>query len=292
MRDRRIDALKEQDTTGYVLVLLLVLYIAARILQLYAGRVPTLLIVALHVLPPAVFALLHGKITYRLRGILIFMGLSLGIGALLESLSLRTGFPFGHYYFTDLMGPKLFQLPVMLALAYVGMGYLSWVVGLLILGRRNEPLTGRRVILVPLIASFVMVAWDLSMDPVWSNLDHAWVWKDGGSFFGVPVSNFFGWFLTVYLFYQAFALYLRGRTVPPLPPRHWRVPILFYGASASGNILLAIPSATSAVVIDPSGRQWMTADIIHASVLVSIFVMGAFTLIAWTKLALSTHDSV
>jgi uncharacterized membrane protein len=277
---------------NYLLVLLLLLYIVARILQLYAGRVPNLVIVVLHVLPPAVFALLHGKTTYRLRGIVVFTGLSLGIGALLESLSLRTGFPFGHYYFTDLMGPKLFQLPVLLALAYVGMGYLSWVVGLLILGHHDEPLNGRRVIFLPLVASFVMVAWDLSMDPVWSNLDHAWVWKNGGSFFGVPVSNFFGWFLTVYLFYQAFALYLRGRTVPPLPPQHLRLPILFYGASAVGNILLAVPSATSLFVTDPSGRQWMTADIIHSSVLVSIFVMGAFTLIAWTNLSLSTHDSV
>jgi uncharacterized membrane protein len=278
--------------TGYLLVLLLVLYVVARILQLYADRVPTLVIVALHVLPPAVFAFLHGKITYRLRGILIFMGLSLGIGALLESLSLRTGFPFGHYYFTDLMGPKLFQLPVMLALAYVGMGYLSWVVGLLILGHHDEPLDGRRILFLPLIASFVMVAWDLSMDPVWTNLDHAWVWRKGGSFFGVPVSNFLGWYLTVYLFYQAFALYLRGRTVPPVPRKHWHLPVLFYGASAAGNILLAIPSATPLVVTDASGRQWMTADIIHSCVLVSIFVMGAFTLIAWTKLSLSTHDPV
>jgi hypothetical protein len=29
---------------------------------------------------------------------------------------LRTGFPFGHYYFTDVMGPKIFQLPVLLLL--------------------------------------------------------------------------------------------------------------------------------------------------------------------------------
>ncbi|WP_433968212.1 carotenoid biosynthesis protein [Tunturiibacter gelidiferens] len=278
--------------TDYLLVLLLVLYIVARILQLYAGRVPTLAIVTLHVLPPAAFALLHGKITYRWRGILLFVGLSLVIGALLESLSLRTGFPFGHYYFSDLMGPKLFRLPVLLALAYVGMGYLSWVVGLLILGHHDEPLTGRRIIFLPLVASFVMVAWDLSMDPVWSNLDHAWVWKDGGPFFGVPVSNFLGWYLTVYLFYQAFALYLRSRTVPPLPLKHWRLPVLFYGASAAGNILLAIPSATQVVVTDASGRQWMTADILRSCVLVSIFLMGAFALIAWSKLSLSAPDSV
>jgi uncharacterized membrane protein len=278
--------------SGYLLVLLLVLYVVARILQLYADRVPTLLIVVLHVLPPAVFAVLHGKITYRWRGIVVFAGLSLGIATLLESLSLRTGLPFGHYYFTDVMGPKLFQLPVLLALAYVGMGYLSWVVGLLLVGHHDEPLNGRRMIFLPLVASFVMVAWDLSMDPVWSNLYRAWVWKDGGSFFGVPVSNFLGWYLTVYLFYQAFALYLRGRTVTPLPRKHWRLPVLFYGASAAGNVLLAIPSATPAIVTDPSGRQWRSEDIIHSCVLVSIFVMGAFALIAWTRVSLSARDSV
>ena len=150
----------------YLLVLLILLYAVARIFQLYADRLPTLLVVAFHVLPPAVFAFVHGNKTYRLRGILVFMVLSLGSATLFESLSLRTGFPFGHYYFTGVMGPKVFQLPVLLALAYVAMGYLSWIVSLLILGYQDRPLQGRRIVLLPLIASFVMVAWDLSMDPV------------------------------------------------------------------------------------------------------------------------------
>jgi uncharacterized membrane protein len=226
---------------SYVLALLLLLYAAARMLQLEADKVPILIIVALHVLPPAAFAFVHGKITYRLGGILVFMVLCLGVGVFFESLSLRTGFPFGRYSFMDLMGPKVFQLPVLLALAYVGMGYLSWVVGLLTLGYQGAPLSGRRIVLLPLTASFAMVAWDLAMDPVWANIDHAWIWKNGGPYFGVPISNFFGWYLTVYVFYQIFALYLRGRAVLPLSPSHWRLPILFYGASAAGNILLAIP---------------------------------------------------
>ncbi len=237
-----------------VLVLLLIVYLAARILQLFAGKVPSLLIVALQVLPPAVFAFIHGRITYRLHGILVFMVLCLGTGTFFESLSLRTGFPFGHYFFTGLMGPKLLQLPVLLALAYVGMGYLSWVIALLIVRYQIKPLCGRRVVLLPLIASFIMVAWDLSTDPVWANIDHGWVWRDGGSYFGVPVSNFLGWYLTAYIFYQAFALYLRGREVLPAPLKHWRLPVLFYGASAAGNVLLAIPSATPAIVTDSFGR--------------------------------------
>jgi uncharacterized membrane protein len=36
-----------------------------------------------------------------------------------------------------------------------------------------------------------MTVWDLAMDPVWADIDHAWVWRGGGSYYGVPISNFF-----------------------------------------------------------------------------------------------------
>src|SRR5271156_1319121 len=283
--------IEEDRRTRNLLVLFLLLYVVGRILQLYADRVPPLLIVVLHVLPPAAFALLHGSLLYRLRGTLVFTILCLGSGTFFESLSLRTGFPFGHYYFTDLMGPRLFQLPILLALAYLGMGYLSWVLALLILGHKTNPPLSSRVVLLPLIASCIMVAWDLSMDPVWANIDHAWVWKQGGPYFGVPISNFLGWFLTTYLFYQAFALYLRRRAPLLLPTSLWRLPVLFYAACGAGNILLAAQPATPAVVTDPSGRPWLISDIIHATVLVSLFVMGAFTLMAWLRLRSPTEPS-
>ncbi|HEY6467176.1 MAG TPA: hypothetical protein VIY69_14350 [Candidatus Acidoferrales bacterium] len=76
-----------------LLLTLLILYLVARILQLFAGKVPSLLIVILTVIPPALFAVIHGASIYRSRGVLVFAGLSLGIGTLLESVSLRTGFP-------------------------------------------------------------------------------------------------------------------------------------------------------------------------------------------------------
>src|SRR6185312_5118602 len=101
---------------------MLFLYVLGRIGQLYADRLPTLLIVCFHVVPPAMFALAHGSFLYGRKGILIFAATCLGFGTLAESVSLRTGFPFGHYYFTEVMGPKVFQLPVLLALAYLGIG--------------------------------------------------------------------------------------------------------------------------------------------------------------------------
>jgi uncharacterized membrane protein len=42
-----------------------------------------------------------------------------------------------------------------------------------------------------------MVSWDLTIDPMMSTINGNWVWHDGGSYFGVPVSNFLGWYLTV-----------------------------------------------------------------------------------------------
>lgn len=269
----------------FLLLILLFLYLVARILQVFAGRVPSLLIVILHVIPPLLFAVIHGARVYRLQGILVFTTLCLGVGVLFESLSLRTGFPFGHYRFTDLMGPKLFDLPILLALAYVGMGYLSWVVGLVILDCQSEPISGRKIVLLPLAASFIMTAWDLSMDPVWADIDHAWVWRDGGSYFGVPISNFFGWFLTAYTFFQLFGLYLRNRVSIPSQTSPWRLAILFYAAFAVGNLLVAAPSSQGAVFVDTAGKRWMTQDILWASRLVSIFLMMPLSLIAWIKAA-------
>jgi uncharacterized membrane protein len=272
----------KNEQSRLLLLTLLFLYLVARILQLFASRFSSLLIVTFHVIPPALFAVIHGARTYRSR-ILVFAALCLGVGTLFESVSLRTGFPFGHYRFTDLMGPKLFDLPILLTLAYVGMGYLSWVLGLVILEGQNEPLSGRKIVLVPLAASFAMTAWDLSMDPVWADIDHAWVWQDGGSYYGVPVSNFFGWFFTAYIFFQLFALYFRNRVIIPSRTSHWRFAILFYAASAAGNLLVVAPLSSGGAVVDAAGKRWAIPDILWASRLVSIFLMMPLSLIAWDK---------
>jgi len=270
-----------------VLWLLIATYSAARILQIFPGKLPMLSVVALHVLPPLFFALVHGAMLYRVRGILAFVAISLVVGGVFEYVGVRTGFPFGHYYFTDLMGPKLSGVPILLGLAYVGMGYLSWMLALVILGGRRTALSGSRVVTLPLIAAFMMVAWDLAQDPVWGTILHAWIWVDGGAYFGVPITNFLGWYLVVYVIYQLFALFLKGRSngPVPLPSHYWQQAVLFYALSAAGNILLEFPQSGPSVVPDPTGTLWKVHDIAAASALVSIFVMGAFALLAWVRLA-------
>jgi uncharacterized membrane protein len=250
-------------------------YAAGRICLLYAYRLPMIWIVVLHVVPPALFALVHGSIVYGRRGIAVFTASCLGFGTLAELVSLRTGVPFGRYHFTNVMGPKVLELPLLLALAYLGIGYVSWILSLLILGHAERPLRGTQVVTVPLLASGIMTAWDLAMDPSWSTLDHAWIWHDGGAYFGVPASNFVGWFLTGTVYYFAFALYCRTQATPmPSPGRNfWSLPVLVYLICALGNLLiLALPMAAP-IVTDASGRRWMASDILGALTMASLFIM-------------------
>ncbi|MGO4210955.1 carotenoid biosynthesis protein [Terriglobus sp. 2YAB30_2] len=279
----------KNDQSRLLLWGLLLLYLIGRTLQPFAGRVPNLIIVIFHVVPPVLFAVLHGARVYRLRGVLVFTGLSLGVGALLESVSLRTGFPFGHYRFTDLMGPKILDLPILLALAYVGMGYLSWVVSVALVGGENRPLSGGRIVWTPMIASFVMTAWDLSMEAVWADVDHGWVWRDGGSYYGVPTSNFLGWLLTAYVFYQLFAFYLQNQETLPARKSHYLPAILFYALSALGNLLVIAPSSLGSVFVDATGKEWMISSILRTSRLVSIFLMAPLSLVACVSLYISGH---
>lgn len=75
------------------LVALLLVYAAARVLQIFPTHVPTLLIVVLHVLPPAIFALVHGRRVYGTRGIAVFTVLCLAVGSFLRASACARAFP-------------------------------------------------------------------------------------------------------------------------------------------------------------------------------------------------------
>jgi len=279
-----------RQKTHLVLGTLIAIYAYSRILQTFPGRASILEIVALHVLPPLLFALIHGTILYRLRGSLAFIVMCLVVGNIFENLGVRTGFPYGRYYFTAVMGPKIFAVPIFLGLAYIGMAYLSWTLARIILKNFQTPLAGPSVVAIPVVAAFIMVGWDLAMDPVWSTIVHAWIWQRGGSYFGVPLTNFLGWYLVVYIIYQIFALYLRRQppNSQPLPPSFWRLPIIFYAVSAAGNLILLIPHHRIASISDPVGVQWNVSSILTACGFVSIFIIGGFAALAWLRLKPST----
>src|SRR2546430_12233718 len=57
------------------------------------------------------FALIHGGRRYGWKTIAVFMMVTAIVSNILENSSILTGFPFGHYYYTDSLGPKIALVP-------------------------------------------------------------------------------------------------------------------------------------------------------------------------------------
>lgn len=273
----------------------LALYGSANLLPIYPGSLSIGEVMAIHIVLALLFALLHGVVVYRPRGILTFAAICIVVGGVAEQIGVHTPFPFGRHYFTALMGPRLFGVPVLLVPAYIGMGYVSWMLARLLVGLPKS-LSRKELLMLPLIASCVMVAWDLAIDPMFSVLAPAWKWPEGGAYFGVPVSNFFGWFVTVYCIYQSFALYLRRRVGPKwFSLEIWRMPVFFYVLSTGGIVVRALLGAgLQTVVKDGRGVEWRVGDINASIATIAVFIMGAFALIAWSNLLdrADSHRSV
>jgi Carotenoid biosynthesis protein len=107
---------KPSPQTYFWLGCLIAIYAASRILQVFPFHVPILAIIALHVLPPIVFAWIHGAMRYGVREILAFFAICIVVANVVENVGVLTGFPFGHYYFTGVMGPKILHIPIFLGL--------------------------------------------------------------------------------------------------------------------------------------------------------------------------------
>lgn len=263
----------------------LALYGFANLLPIYPGPLSIGEVMAVHIVLALLFALLHGAVAYRFSGILTFAALCIVVGGIAEQIGVHTPFPFGRHHFTALMGPRFFGVPILLVPAYIGMGYVSWMLARLVIGR-PETACRKNLLMLPLVASCVMVAWDLAIDPMFSVLAPAWKRPEGGAYFGVPVSNFFGWFVTVYCIYQSFAIYLWRRAGTSWTPREiCCMPVLFYSLAAAGIIVRALlGTGLQTVVRDGRGFEWRIGDINASIAAITVFTMGSFALIAWSRL--------
>ncbi|MBV9787906.1 MAG: carotenoid biosynthesis protein [Chloroflexi bacterium] len=238
---------------------------------------------------PLIFIFVHGSLSYRRKDLLVFTAITLVVSNLFENISVLTGFPFGHYYYSDTLGPKLLLVPLLIGPAYLGTAYLAWTIARVILGAIDSRLPGHFAFTVPLLAALMMVAWDLSFDPIFSTINHAWIWLDGGSYFGVPFSNFMGWLLTTFVFLQLFALYLkRQQCLPSSAAQPSRVQslqaILFYGLIAAGYLLNSLTQDINTTITDAAGVFWRVQDIYVVTGLIATFTMGTFTMLGLVKL--------
>ncbi len=229
------------------------------------------------------FTLIHGAQRYRLTGILVYFAIAVGVTNMTENLSIVTGFPFGQYHHTAAMGVQIAHVPIIIGPIFAVAGYLGWVIAGLLLGEVFGPARRTLTLARPIIAAFITTSWDLCVDAIGGTVNRDWVWADGGPWFGVPWLNYFGWMLTMWLIFQAFALYLKFAPAPETivaRSAYWLQVLVFWALIALQFPLLAaiVPDLT---FTDPAGMQWRGADLFQSMALVSVFTMG-FTVVLAT----------
>ena len=140
---------------------------------------------------------LHAYIALGSARFVKFAFIALITTIIVEIIGVKTGIPFGTYeYDPARLGPTVFQVPLLIPLAWFMMLYPSWLV--------VNHLVKAKIPAV-LLSSLLMASWDLYLDPQMVNEGY-WTWFiSGAPSQEIPISNFVGWFITAsHYFYSGF----------------------------------------------------------------------------------------
>jgi uncharacterized membrane protein len=187
-----------------------------------------------------VFALLHGSQRIGWGRTLLLLGLTFGISLLFESVGVATGWVYGPYHYTEKLGVKFLDLvPLLIPVAWFMMTYPSYIIAERIVPERWS-IWGWRLG-VAAAGAMIMTAWDLAMDPMMVAGEH-WVWEVEGAYFGVPLQNFWGWWLTTFVTFILFLMIARiGPGEKPLTDlRFDRLAILSYAITGLSTVLVVL----------------------------------------------------
>jgi uncharacterized membrane protein len=144
-----------------------------------------------------------------------------------ELLGTTLGIPFGAYAYDRALGPMwLARVPVIIPLSWFVMATSSFA-----LTRITQPHASSRTTIF--FASLVLLAWDLALDPAMSAATRFWKWSEAGPYYGMPLLNLLGWYITGVALMTALSAMHARRWIDRIPARFIA---LFYAI----NVLLPL----------------------------------------------------
>jgi putative membrane protein len=215
-----------------------------------------------------IFAILHACTRLGWKQALTLIALCFGISLLFESVGVATGWIYGPYHYSDQLGVKFLGLvPYLIPLAWFMMMYPAFLMARWLTPRL--PKRWLRLLCLAGVGGLIMTAWDLTMDPLMVYGGH-WIWEVQGAYFGVPIQNFVGWWLTTFVTFAVFLLICPKQLESPqtngnMSARWDRWAFVSYLVTGLGN-------GVAAVVYGLSGPA-----------MVGLFSMGPWLLLAWWK---------
>jgi uncharacterized membrane protein len=203
-------------------------------------------------------------VNFGVRTTILFTALSYTVALASEWSSIHNGLPFGLYHYVQTTrGSEIWVagVPFMDSISFTFLAFVSYTVALLLSAplhrggydvRTLDTWALRRSARVWLLGALFMVMVDTAVDPL-SVLGNRWFlgrifWYDPpGPHFGVPISNYVGWYLvaavTIAIFQWIDAWLNRGAarpagSLPTAPSRALWGPALYLGIVSFGIVML------------------------------------------------------
>jgi putative membrane protein len=188
-----------------------------------------------------------------------FVVMAVGLGWFAEQMGATQGWFFGHYTYTDVLGPRLGSVPIVIPLMWFALTYAGYVISNLIVWQSpvDEASGWLNAAALSLLAAMIVTAYDLGADPYLVYTLKAWVMvKTDGAWFGETVQGFVGWVFVSFVIISGFRLLAR-RAAPPraiaFGRRHALVPLGIYAGSMVFQVFMGTPIETRSVAVFAMG---------------------------------------
>jgi uncharacterized membrane protein len=262
------EALPRSQLIGFVAVSALLLGLTA---QHHSG-----VTVALTAATLAMFAACYWS-AWRLLGrrrTLVFVAVGVVLGWFAEQMGSSRGWFFGRYTYTEVLGLRVGDVPIVVPLMWFGLPFVCMVLANLILWRRpvDDASAGwLRAGLTAFFAAMLITAFDLGADPYFVYVLKAWIMEEpGGGWFGETLQGFVGWMVVCFAVVLVFRI-----AAPPQPTSPARssvmssvngravlVPLIIYGGEMVFQAIWGYNSETRTLALFAMGIPTVAASVV------------------------------
>lgn len=194
-----------------------------------------------------------------------FAALAVAIGWFAEQMGSSHGWFFGSYTYTDVLGPRLGNVPLVIPLMWFALCFIGYALANLILWKQptDSSASLSRIAGATLIAAMIVTAFDLGADPYFVFVMKAWIMtKQDGGWFGETLQGFAGWMFIAFVIIFLFRLWTRQSAASPATPAAMRaalVPLAIYASGMVFQMLLGHPVETRAIAVFAMGIPLLCA---------------------------------
>jgi len=199
------------------------------------------------------------------RAALHFVLIAVTLGWFAEQMGSSHGWFFGHYTYTEVLGWRIGDVPMVIPLMWFALTYIAYVIANLMVWQ--TPVDGAtplgQTVTQSFLAAMIVTAYDLGADPYMVFTLKAWVMaKTDGWWFGETLQGFVGWMAVSFVIIFLFRLTLRRR--PPVAAAsvsraHTLVPLAIYGGNMLFQACLGNPVETRTVALFAMGIPLLAA---------------------------------